>query len=414
VYTDTTAVITVVLQVNADFSDSQLVNSAHVAADQRDPDTSNNIASETTTVTTSADLEIAKADFTDPIIAGEVLLYQIRITNTGPSDAASVIITDSVPLSTTFVGASDFCAESNGIITCTLDTVAAGDTRSAFVQVRVDSDVVSPTTLTNTAWVSSTTTDPNLTNNSDTETTTAEQSALNPTDLEISKVDSTDPITAGLTLTYTLVITNHGPAPASNVQVVDALPDGVTFVSATASQGLCNSGVTCDLGDLAVGATATITVVVTVDSDQINNLTNLARVSASNPDRDDANNQASQTTAVNEVADLGIAKTGPSTATPGNAISYQIVVSNTGPSDAQSVVVTDTLPSALQSATASASQGSCNIDGSNNLTCTLGSLAAGASATVDLNATVNANVTGTITNTAWVSSDTTDPITTNN
>jgi len=162
VYTDTTAVITVVLQVNADFSGSQLVNSAHVSADQRDPNTGDNVASETTAVTTSADLEIAKADFTDPVIAGEVLMYQIRITNTGPSDAAGVIITDSVPVSTTFVGASDFCAETNGTITCTLGTVAAGDTRSAFVQVRVDSGVVSPTTITNTAWVSSTTTDPRL------------------------------------------------------------------------------------------------------------------------------------------------------------------------------------------------------------------------------------------------------------
>ena len=90
VYTDTTAVITVVLQVDADFSGSTLINSAHVAGDQRDPSSGNNIASDTTAVATSADLAIAKTDLTDPIIAGEVLMYQIRIANTGPSDAAAV------------------------------------------------------------------------------------------------------------------------------------------------------------------------------------------------------------------------------------------------------------------------------------------------------------------------------------
>ena len=100
-------------------------------------------------------------------------------------------------------------------------------------------------------------------------------------------------MTAGTTLTYSLLITNSGPAPATNVQVVDALPAGLTLVSATASQGVCNGGVTCDLGDVAVNATATVTIVVTVDSATTGSLLNSARVSASNPELNDADNQAS-------------------------------------------------------------------------------------------------------------------------
>ena len=51
---------------------------------------------------------------------------------------------------------------------------------------------------------------------------------------------------------------------------------------------------------------------------------------------------------------LGIGKVGPATVTPEGVLAYQIVVTNTGPSDATNVVVSDTLPSALQNVIASA------------------------------------------------------------
>ena len=57
-------------------------------------------------------------------------------------------------------------------------------------------------------------------------------------------------------MTYTLVVTNAGPAVARDVTVVDALPVELTVLSVTASQGTCSGGVTCLLGDLPVNATA--------------------------------------------------------------------------------------------------------------------------------------------------------------
>ena len=151
-------------------------------------------------------------------------------------------------------------------------------------------------------------------------------------------------MTAGETLTYTLDVVNHGPAVARNVLVVDALPDGTTLISTNASQGLCNAGVTCELGDLGVDASAEITIVVQVDSGQIVDLLNLARVAASNPESDETNNDAFEWTEVSTDADLEIDKQGPAEATPGTSISYQIVVTNTGPSNAQSVQVVDAIP----------------------------------------------------------------------
>jgi uncharacterized repeat protein (TIGR01451 family) len=81
--------------------------------------------------------------------------------------------------------------------------------------------------------------------------------------LEVTKSDSPDPVVAGRDLTYTLVVANHGPSDASTVTVTDTLPASVDFVSATASQGGClhlAGSVTCELGSLADGASATITI----------------------------------------------------------------------------------------------------------------------------------------------------------
>ena len=88
-------------------------------------------------------------------------------------------------------------------------------------------------------------------------------------DLQIVKTASPDPALVGQNLTYTLLVTNNGPDGATGVTVQDTLPAGVTFVSATPTQGTCGYAagvVTCNLGNIANGGNATITVVVTVNS----------------------------------------------------------------------------------------------------------------------------------------------------
>jgi uncharacterized repeat protein (TIGR01451 family) len=84
-------------------------------------------------------------------------------------------------------------------------------------------------------------------------------------DLAITKADDPDPVSTGGTLTYTIVATNNGPAVAHGVVVSDSLPATVTFVSAASTQGTCSGAavVTCGIGTLAPGASATITIVVT-------------------------------------------------------------------------------------------------------------------------------------------------------
>jgi uncharacterized repeat protein (TIGR01451 family) len=86
-------------------------------------------------------------------------------------------------------------------------------------------------------------------------------------DLETTMTDSPDPVLPGDPLTYTIKVTNKGPQGASQIVLKDTLPGEVAFFSATPSQGSCMETVglvTCDLGDLANGDSAMVTMQVTV------------------------------------------------------------------------------------------------------------------------------------------------------
>ena len=130
-------------------------------------------------------------------------------------------------------------------------------------------------------------------------------------DLSITKTDLPDPVAPGGSLAYTINVNNAGPDDASAVKVVDTLPAGTTFVSATApSNWTCNhaSGtVTCNRtgGNLSPGSAPTITIVVTAPATP-GSINNTATVSSPNDDTP-GNNTATAATTV-AAADLSITK----------------------------------------------------------------------------------------------------------
>jgi uncharacterized repeat protein (TIGR01451 family) len=126
-------------------------------------------------------------------------------------------------------------------------------------------------------------------------------------DLAITKADAPDPVALGGTLTYTLTVTNNGPDPSTDSTVTDTLPAGVTFVSANPSQGTCSQAagtVTCTLGSLAVGASATIQIVATVDASALSPLSDTATVTGVETDPVAANNSATAETMISPPTEL--------------------------------------------------------------------------------------------------------------
>ena len=347
--------------------------------------------------TGNSDLSITTTDSPDPVASGDALTYDLTVQNNGPDDAAGATVTDALPAGVTFVSAapsSGNCSEASGIVSCPLGPIASGASATISVSVAPQADG----TVTNTATVvGDDLNDPVSSNNSNSEATTVTSAA----DLSITKTDSSDPVGLNGTLTYTLSVHNGGVADATNVTVTDDLPAGVTYQSGTPSQGSCSQdggSVTCLLGDLANGADATVEIAVTVNS--ADPITNTATVQGDQVDGNDANNSATEATAVVRQADLAITNAdSPDPVAVGQTLTYTLTVSNNGPSNAPSVTATDNLPSGVTYESATPSHGSCS-QASGTVTCDLGAIGTGGSATVEIK--VTPPTSGTITNTASV------------
>jgi uncharacterized repeat protein (TIGR01451 family) len=111
-------------------------------------------------------------------------------------------------------------------------------------------------------------------------------------DVAVTKAAETPSVAVGANATFTITVKNNGPGTASGVSLVDTLPAGLTLVSATPSQGSCTptAPLTCSLGTLASGASATISIVARAT--QAGTLVNRASVTANEPETNLTNNTA--------------------------------------------------------------------------------------------------------------------------
>jgi uncharacterized repeat protein (TIGR01451 family) len=436
---------TVLIHVDVTAQTAQTVHdTATATSESADSNPGNNQAEGSLTFIAAADLEIEKTDSPDPVVAGTNLTFTITVTNHGPSAASNVVASDLLPatLSLISVTGSGGASCNSGIpgsvpTSCAFGTLANGAVRTMTIVTRVDAGLAAGSVITNNAGVSSDTADNNNANNLATTTTLVTASA----DLSITKTDSPDPVFAGANLTYVLTVTNIGPSWARNVVVFDTLPDTVSFVSATisgGSGGVCSAlggsptVVQCNLGDIENGGIRVITLQTQVASSVPHGtlINNTAAVSSTTPDPVGANNSASAPTLVNAQAEIWIDKTAQIlTGNPSNAVRFTLAVYNRpgceaddvlscglgGPSDAQNVVVTDTLPlDPKKVKVIFVSQNCAYNKTAHNVVCNVaGALPAGQSATFVIDVQTQGGV-GSITNNVSVTSTTADPNLSNN
>jgi len=273
-------------------------NTATVASDIADPDTSNNVATVCPALEGRSNLSLTKtaSKATLPSSGGQVM-YTLVVRNDGPSDNRHVRVIDALPAGLTLVAAESsqgVCTTAGNTVTCDLGRLRDGGSAQVLVTATAAG---AGTCTTNTARVTGANQDPDEADNqgsarvcveaapptpSDPSTSTPtptppqtptpnDPPAVTPIvppvfDLVISKRASVSRPYVGQKVTYRIVVRNDGPDAAPNVRLADTFNAQSTFVSVRATQGTCTRRVpmSCELGTIASGRSVTITVVLKV------------------------------------------------------------------------------------------------------------------------------------------------------
>jgi uncharacterized repeat protein (TIGR01451 family) len=326
-------------------------------SDVWDPNDANN-TSNTPTDPQSADLFVSKTVNDPTPNVGDTVTFTVTLENLGPSSAENVTLEDLLPTGLQYVSHT---ASTGGYVPATgiwtVGTVAANETNTLTIVATVKTPASGQALpQKNTATATSTTPDPNPNQNTGESTVTPKQA-----DLVVEKAVNDPTPKVGDAITFTITVSNKGPDTATNVVVNDRLPTGVTFVSASATQGSYNAGT----GVWTVGTVTTsdfpiLTILATVDrptSGLPPTVTNTATVTGTEYDPDPSNNTDS-VTETPQYADLAVDKV-VSDARPnvGDTITYTVTLSNKGKDTAAGVTILDQLPTGLQFVSAIPSQG---------------------------------------------------------
>lgn len=359
-----------------------------------------------------ADLQLTKTASVSNADNGDSFAYTLTVTNNGPADAGNVSVEDILPSGLTFNSSTASTGNYNSNTGLwTVGTLTNGSSETLTINVTVAS-ITAP--ITNFAQIeTSDKTDPNSTPGNDTNNTPNENDEAaatihppvgsNDIDLELTINCNVTEFNLYQNITYTIEVTNNGPATATGISVANSIPSGMAFTSKTESQGNFNVWAsTWTVGTLNIGETATLDIVLfTLDNSGA--VSNFAQVKAANENDSDStpNNSAGVPIEDDEDAvtiipagsnnnqiDLALSKTASvGSAQAGDSFSYQITVVNNGTTAATGVTVEDILPSNLTFNSSSASKGSYN-DGTGIWN--IGTLGIGAAASLNINVTVDA------------------------
>ncbi|HKS22402.1 MAG TPA: C25 family cysteine peptidase, partial [Thermoanaerobaculia bacterium] len=404
-----------------------------VSSNTPDSNPANNQATATTIVeaTGYADMAVTIAQSTSLPTAGSNITYTQTVSNLGSSTAVNPTYSFTIPPNTTFqsMGAPPAgwtCivppVNGTGTITCSAASLAAGASPAwPSVVVKVNAGTAAGTTITATPSVASSTQDPYTPNNTASVTSTVV--AAGTADVAVTIASSPDPLSPGEFYNYTVVAKNNGNSAAANVAVSIPLPAGTNFRTLTPPAGWscttpavgAGGTINCTIASLAVGASATFTPQVQVNTTTasgttLNITTTITTTTAQTITSNDTASTSNLVTARTN-ADVAIVKTdSPDPVGDGQLITYRLAVTNNGPAIATNVTINEPLPAGVLYISSNPSIGSCA--GTSTINCALGTLPVGN--TQYVNIVVQANGTGVVTNTATASRTETDPVASNN
>ena len=354
---------------------------------------------------------------------GQIITYTIKLANTCNNSLTDVIFQDIVPEGLEFLpgtvtvnGSSETNANPNNGFT--IPNILGGNTATiTFDAVVTNIPTINPTLNTATMTYSYTPVEggiPSI-NIVDSNIVSVEINAS--ADISVIKTGSPNPVDQGEMLNFTMEILNEGPSKAENVILSDIVPPSIIGVEFSIDGGVTWNTWTGSyiIGTLLNGSSRTILIRGTVNSTATGTIINTATVTSTTPDPNPDNNTSTTNTEVisSLSADISVVKTSsPNPVLIGEILTYTILVSNTGPSNAENVIVNDNISPNISLAEFSVDGGLTWNPwiGSYNI----GTLQNGSSRTILIRGRVNSTATKCIANSAYVTSTTPDPNSTNN
>jgi uncharacterized repeat protein (TIGR01451 family) len=339
----TSATLEITVSVDGGTAGQTITNVGFItASDQLDYDELNNVASVDIAVN-GTDLAVTKTvDDSTPDI-NDTVTYTITVANNGLIPATNLEITDLLPPELTFVAPaipSQGTYDHVSGIWAMVSPLPASTTATITIDASVNPSA-SGLTVTNTASISAVDQgDPTPANNS-----ASVDIYVGGTDLLINKIVDDDFPAETSTITYTITVNNPGTSDATNVEVQDILPAGVTFVSDNPSQGSYAAGLWL-VGTVSAGTSATLDLAATVNPFTAGStITNTATIIALDQiDPDPSNNSASVDIDPVSLPVLSILKSavgGITSANPGDIITYELTILNAGTGLGANVVAHD-------------------------------------------------------------------------
>jgi uncharacterized repeat protein (TIGR01451 family) len=310
---------------------------------------------------TGSDVTIATTNDPDgAILPGSSITYTLTVTNQGDATAATVAVTDQLPVGVSFFDATAGCSEAAEVVTCALGDIGTGASLAVDITVTVGEATCG--TLVNSANVSaSNETVEAVGNNASNEVSNnVECEEPTPSDLQVSKRSDADGILRdGDDFLYTINVTNVGEEEARGVELVDVLPPSAlnvgvppfptfggkacTVTSSAPPGGVSHTEVRCGPVSLDPGETASVTVKVFVSGDVCGPITNVVDVEGANEPAGNigSDNRAEATDVIACVPRIRLLKDGPSLAHVGDTITYAFTARNDGSVDLSNVDLTD-------------------------------------------------------------------------
>ena len=394
----------ITVTVDAGTAGQILTNSVSNTQDQLDTNVSLDDLEESIVVTATDLITVKTVDNTTPS-EGETISYSIEVTNNGTSDATSVSLVDILPSGVTYVGDDSGGDYNSGSGIWTIGAIANGAVKTLLIQGTVDAGTAGTTIVNSTTSANGDQADPTTTG----DILEATIYVDNETDIVLSKTVNNSTPNEGEDIIYTIIVENKGTIDATNVAVTDILPSGLIYVSATPTAGSWSSPV-WTISTLAPGDIEYLSLKVTVDLGTAGqSLTNTISNTQDQLDTNVSADDLDETVIVTSTDLVTIKSVDNSTPDEGEIITYTITVRNNGVSDATGVSLVDHLPQGVVYHSDDSS-GAYNFGSG---IWTVGDLTNGASATLNIEATVSIGSAGTtITNTTTAATgDQTDPTT---